>query len=60
MKNTDFPCKVTFYNKKLNEYIDVLIGFKEDFTNTVKLAKLDGFKVVKCETLKENNEPNIS
>ena len=52
MKKQDFPCKVTFYNKKLNKHVDVLIGFKEDYTNTVRLAKTDGYKVVKCEALK--------
>lgn len=59
MKNTDFPCKVTFYNKKLDKYTDVLIGFKEDYNNTVRLAKSDGYKVVKHETLRETNELNV-
>lgn len=60
MKNIDFPCKVTFHNKKLNKYVDVLIGFKEDCDNTVRLAKLDGYKVVKYETLREDDESNLS
>ena len=60
MKNTDFPCKITFYNKKLDKYIDVLMGFKEDYSNTVKLAKLDGYKVVKHELLRDDDELNIS
>lgn len=53
MKTSDFPCRVTFFNKKLDKYAEVLFGFKSDYDTSVKLAKSDGYSIVKHEKLKE-------